>query len=412
MENNYYILNKETGKIELHFDKDTYLALSIDAKSKIKSNYLFSRYAGAWVSRAKWPNTSWAEKVAIEIGLSNAGAVGERLSFEDQMNAKQERAERRAERYDNYADNAAARGKALQAPIESMHGDIAFFTQPNINSSAGRAFTNKRNRMFAAWEKGFDEFKKSDYFKDRAETARQTAADCKKQPIDFCQRRIDECNASIRKLGKNLLNYKKSLDQLENGEKVTDFLYRNVTADELNKWIDETIERIDAQTDKAAYYQKMIDDQGGIKFNKDNINVGDIVKVDRRDLITVERKGPKNFIGKSLTGFALSYNYSEIKEVVQAQTGEREIKHGFKVGMKYTLTERLSSATNETETHICEIVKVTPDKVTIKIDNGRAKSLVVRNGYHNDYYVPVTYGKWDHCTWLKPLVDEEKSACN
>ena len=411
MENNYYILNKETGKIELHFDKDTYLSLPDDAKSKIKSNYLFSRYAGAWVSRSKWPNTSWAEKVAIEIGLTNAGAVGERLSFEDQMNAKQERAERRAERYDNYADNAAARGKALQAPIESMHGDIAFFTQPNINSSAGRAFTNKRNKMFAAWERGFDEFKKSDYFKERAETARQTAADCKKQPIDFCQRRIDECNASIRKLGKNMQLYKKAIENKENGIEVP-WPYKETSIETLNSYIDETLERIDANIDKAAYYQKMIDDQGGIKFNKDNINVGDIVRVDRRDLITVERKGPKNFIGKSVTGFALSYNYSEIKEVVQAQTGEREIKHGFKVGMKYTLTERLSYATNETETHICEIVKVTPDKVTIKIDGGRAKALVVRNGYHNDYYIPVTYGKWDHCTWLKPLEDVEKSACN
>lgn len=45
-----------------------------------------------------------------------------------------------------------------------MHGDIAFFTQPNINSSAGRAFANKR--MFAAYERGFEEFKKSEYYRN------------------------------------------------------------------------------------------------------------------------------------------------------------------------------------------------------------------------------------------------------
>lgn len=402
MENNYYILNKETGKIELHFDKDTYLSLPNDAKSKIKSNYLFSRYVGAWVSRAKWPNTSWAEKVAIEIGLTNAGAVGERLSFEDQMNAKQERAERRAERYDNYADNAAARGKALQAPIESMHGDIAFFTQPNINSSAGRAFTNKRDKMFAAWEKGFDEFKKSDYFKDRAETARQTAADCKKQPIDFCQRRIDECNASIRKLGKNLLNYKKSLDQLENGEKVTDFLYRNVTADELNKWIDETIERIDAQTDKAAYYQKMIDDQGGQKFSKDNINVGDLVRVARWGECLIERKGPKNVIARGRWG-GLQVAYTEIREIIKAADTEKEeeILHGFKAGDEYAAKRWVwKDGHGGYEPITITIVKVDAHKATIKINNERAKSVTIRHG-SREYYIPVNVGD-DRYEWIYP----------
>ena len=60
-----------------------------------------------------------------------------------------------------------------------MRGDVAFFTQPNINSSAGRAFSNRRNKMFAAWEKGFDEFKKSEYYAERAEAARHTAAGTK-----------------------------------------------------------------------------------------------------------------------------------------------------------------------------------------------------------------------------------------
>lgn len=59
-----YIMNKETGKIELHFDKADYLALAEDQKKDIKSNYLFSRVKRAWVSRAKFPNLYRAEKVA------------------------------------------------------------------------------------------------------------------------------------------------------------------------------------------------------------------------------------------------------------------------------------------------------------------------------------------------------------
>ncbi len=50
-----YIMNKETQKLELHFDKEDYLALDDDLKKEIKSNF-FSCRANAWVSRAKFPN--------------------------------------------------------------------------------------------------------------------------------------------------------------------------------------------------------------------------------------------------------------------------------------------------------------------------------------------------------------------
>ncbi|MBR4590179.1 MAG: hypothetical protein IKO36_05880, partial [Bacteroidaceae bacterium] len=76
---NYYIHNKETGKIELHFDKDDYLALTNDQKRAIKSNFLFSRGTGAWVSRCKYPNLYRPIKVAEALGLVNEGEIGERL---------------------------------------------------------------------------------------------------------------------------------------------------------------------------------------------------------------------------------------------------------------------------------------------------------------------------------------------
>ena len=154
---NYYVMNKETQKLELHFNKDDYMALSSDQKQSVKSNFLFSRKSGAWVSRAKFPNLYRAEEVAKKLGLENAGKIGEKLSFEEQMERKAERAEARAERYDYKSERAAETGKSLQKPINDMHGDIAFFTQPNINSSAGRAFTRRREKMFAAYERGFEE---------------------------------------------------------------------------------------------------------------------------------------------------------------------------------------------------------------------------------------------------------------
>ena len=132
---NYYVRNMETGKIELHFDKDDYMALSNDQKSRIKSNFLFSRGSGAWISRCKFPNLYKPEQVAKELGLENAGREGETLSFAEQQERKMERAERRAEHMEYKAEKAIERGEALQKPINDMHGDIAFFTQPNINTA-------------------------------------------------------------------------------------------------------------------------------------------------------------------------------------------------------------------------------------------------------------------------------------
>lgn len=404
MNENYYVVNKETNKIELHFDKAMYLGLDEETKKAIKSNCLFSRFGSCWVSRGyvgSW-SASKVVEIAKKIELENAGSEGERLSFAEQMERKAERAEARAERYEVRADNAQRRGEALQRPINDMHGDIAFFTQPNINSSAGRAFTNRRNRMWAAWERGYDEFKKSEYWTDRAETARQTAKGCKLQTIDFCQRRIDECNHDIKALGKNIETYKKELERIENGETIKRYNGEILTAETVNEWIESTLDRIEAAIDKANYYQAMIDEQGGQKFNKDNINVGDIVKTVRgyRGLIEVTRKGPKNFTGKDSRGWPCSYAYTEITEVVKAAEGEREIKHGFKAGDVYTV-KMYDYSIHEYKPATITIVKVTADKATVKVNDERAKSVSIRSGYNGGYYIPVQTSR-DHYEWIYP----------
>lgn len=51
---NSYIFNLETTKIELHFDKAEYDALTDEQKKEIKSNFLWSNRGKCWVSRAKW----------------------------------------------------------------------------------------------------------------------------------------------------------------------------------------------------------------------------------------------------------------------------------------------------------------------------------------------------------------------
>ena len=75
-----YILNRETGKIELHFEKSEYQEMPEDKKRILRSNYLFSRKAEAWVSRAKYPNLYSAKRAAEQLGFTEGEKVGERLN--------------------------------------------------------------------------------------------------------------------------------------------------------------------------------------------------------------------------------------------------------------------------------------------------------------------------------------------
>lgn len=367
-----YIMNKETGKIELHFDKAEYMALSDEQKQAIKSNFLFSRYSKAWVSRSKFPNLYRAEEVAKGLGFVDSGNVGERLTFEEQQERKAERAERRADRMEYKAERAIDRGRALQKPIDDMHGDIAFFTQPNINTSAGRTFTRRRDRMWDAWEKGFAEFKKSDYYRDRAKAAKETAANTKPTDKAFCQRRIDEANKTIRAQTANIEHYKQAIEKINAGETIRkSWNGEPLDVDYYNGCIERSEEIRENAIEKAIYYEAIIEDLGGIQFSKDNIKVGYVVRLNRSWLsepVKVIGTGSKNI---TFTGtYSGKASYAEIKEIVSANE-ELEIEHPFRVGDEYTV-KNLNFSTGQYEQKTFRVIKVTPLKVTLKCGTERA----------------------------------------
>lgn len=367
----YYQINRETQKLELVFDKAEYMALPDEKKREIKSNFLFSRTAGGWVSRAKWPNTYYAEKTAQSIGAENRGKTGEALSFAEQMEAKAERAEARAERYEARADRAEAAGKALQKPIEDMHGDIAFFTQPIVNTSAGRAFGRRRDRMFAAWERGFEEFKKSDYYRDAAQTARETAAGTKPKDKGFCQRRMDDAKKTINAQQKNLESYKKKMDRISAGETLKTWGGSEITAETVSGWIETAEELIEAAISKYSYYAECLEALGGIQYNRENIKPGYIVKMKRwNSIVTVTNCGPKNFRYKHndgpLAGMGGMESYAEILEIISTDGADQPAPvHPFQIGEKKEIPT-WNSAASRYENHEHEIIKRTDKTVTIR----------------------------------------------
>lgn len=391
----YYNRNLETDKLELHFDKAEYMALSDDQKKEIKSNFLFSRNSGAWISRCKFPRLHWAEKVAIDLGLTKEEDTGDKLTFAEKMERKAERAENRADYYDYKSAKATATGEALQKPINDMHGDISFFTQPNINTSAGRAFTRKRNRMWESWEKGMQEFRKSEYYADRAESARQTAKTATAPDKAFCQRRIDEAMASIRKLTKSIEEYQGYMSKIEAGEEVTNkYGWKvEITPESIISNIERWEEIRDDEISKAAYYDALIQEAGGVAFSKDNIKPGYLVRLSKswQGIVLVAGTGPKNMKYRNAdgTGFTLTASYAEIREIVSDKV--QDVKIPFEVGEELTIKE-WNGKDYAPKTY--KITKIDGVKVTLKSGSERAINRKARTSYgnKNEWILPITDG--------------------
>ncbi len=313
---NEYIFNLETTKIELHFEKSQYDALTDKQKRDLKSAFLWSSRGKCWVSRAKEPNLWRAKQVAEALGFTSEKREGERLSFAEQVEKQTEKAEKRAEQYTAYAEKAAQKAEKLQEPINSMYGDIAFFTQPNISTSAGRAFTKRREAMFDRYEKGFAEYRKSEYFKKRAEDLARS--DEKYRNISYLDRRIKECKKEIRAREKNVLRYEDVLNKLENGLENYTYDPKLSSVETVSKWLEDELELIEKAIDKQCYLENCLDAVGGIKFNKDNIQKGDIVRMESFGLCEVVGKGPVNITYRILkTGGILKGTYAEIMDIVK-----------------------------------------------------------------------------------------------
>ena len=380
----YYVLNLETSKLELHFDKTAYDALDDAQKGKIRSAFLWSGRSKCWVSRAKEPNLWRAEGIAKDIGLENKGKEGERISFAEQLERKQERAEERAERYEGYAQNAEKRGESLQKPLDSMHGDIAFFTQPNINSSAGRAFTRQREKMYAAYERGLKEFNKSEYYRDRAETARITANKSELQNKGFVCRRIKESDKVVRDLKKAVDAQTAMVQRIEAGETLKRYGGEVITLEQAQERLETLHDRLEVGLDKLGFYQDCLDALGGVTFSQENIKPGYIIKASQWGVCRVVSTGPKN-LSIALSAGVVGITYAEILAVVEMKEESLEA-HPFKVGDSFEC-KRWSGEKRCFENVVFKIIRTTEVSVTLQVEGEKPfvrkpKRVTLQTGWH------------------------------
>lgn len=315
-----YVLNKETQKIELQgMPKDDYMSLSSEDKSKIKSAFQFSRYAGCWVSRSK-NNHYRAIETAKALNFIDGGSTGERLTYAEEQETKQDKAERRADRMETHATNATKRAEGMQSEANSFHGDISFWTQPNINSSGGRSFTNYRKRIMDRYAKGFDEYRKSDYFMERAENARTTASNDKIGDPVYIANKIKEQNKTIKKLETRIIKQEDGLYKVEAGEVMKNYNGEILTADRMKNGLSELLELIHYEIDKMAYFENAMD---AIKetqkiYSREDIKPGYLIKA-RFGWSKVTKANPLTVYGehlnKALIGMASQTTYEGITDV-------------------------------------------------------------------------------------------------
>jgi hypothetical protein len=407
MTNKTYIFNKETQKIELHFSKQEYQALPENLKSALKSAFLFSGKSQAWVSRST-NNHYWAIETAKKLGFTEQETVGERLTYEEELNRKAEKAEARAERYEEYSDNAEKRAEQLQAALKSYHGDISFFTQPIIAGHAGsQAFARYREKLYNRYRKGFEEYEKSEYYKDRAATARATANNVKLNDKVYLHNKIKECNKQLKTYQEIIIKYEEALYKIQQGEIMRNRSGEVLTEEYIEQRIKDILEKYDYEEGKREFFDKCMDELGGVQFSKENIKVGYIVNMKRWGKCEIVSAGSVNVGFKILTGGAaggiLTEPYEAITEILEVKEAET-IENPYQVG-DILVTY---SASGKWIVNALQVLKVTEKSVTIqkiKLDENRKpvrdafiedskpeRKGIVKSKYRD--YVGAYYNDW------------------
>ena len=225
--------------------------------------------------------------------------------------------------------------------------------------------------MFDAWEKGIEEFKKSEYFKEQAEIARRTAKLSRPTDKAFIDRRIKDAEKDIRAIKRNLKHYNEKLEEINNGKSFHFIGEDPITKADVEKWIEDSEERLEAAISKAAYYYDCMESAGGVSFSRDNIKPGFIIKVNRWGLMKVINAGPVNVSAErlegSLAGWPLKISYAEVLEIVSDKVAEEvhpfiagEILHSFSYDSNYSLVPT-----------DYKIIKATKKTVTLQHENDK-----------------------------------------
>lgn len=238
----FYIFKQNTGKIELHLCRAEYLELPEMLKKEIKGSYFFKEDVGAWVSRAEFPNLQEAEKVLKKLGFDDEEQTGENTFMLQDIRCRK-----------RYADS-------------------------------------RWDRMFAAWKKGYDDFKNSEYYAEKLKVIRKTGGYMQSSDKGFINRKIQENERNIYKYKKCLENCYDKLEKIKQGQTFTEHDGTLITKETIHRRIEMTKTSIDIEIAKAVYYYQCLEKMGEAAFSPKNVKNGYIVGIAGLPLLKRQKK--------------------------------------------------------------------------------------------------------------------------
>lgn len=204
--NRYFVHNLETDKLNIFTaGKSDWLTIPEADRERIKSACLWARSINGWVSRCKGGlGRFYASDVLERNGFENRGTEGKKLSFVEQIEAKQERAADRQERFEDRIESAEAKSTSLYNHAHTM-ADCIPFGQPILvgHYSEGRD-RRFRARISSTFQRAFEEGDKAKYYERRAECARKSADGSQYSNPRYLGNRIKEAKAEIALLENRL----------------------------------------------------------------------------------------------------------------------------------------------------------------------------------------------------------------
>ena len=303
----YYVHNLETDKLNIFTGgKADWMSLPENQRNDIKRACLWSGRYNCWVSRAKAGGTYFLKQALAAAGFEDRGTEGEKLSFAEQVEAKQIRAEDRAERMEAMAEKTEAKAESLHKQSRAIT-DMIPMGQPILVGH----HSEKRHRrdLERSWNKlgqAVAEGEKSAYYADRAATAKQTAEGSQYSNPAFLGRRIEEAEAELRQVGWRM-----------EGK-----YYSYSTPEPISDDYRQSLERQKAEIeDRLGFYRHCLETCGKTVWNKESLNGKQVVKI-RGEWRKIVKLNPKTvsvpnscFITEeSQIKWAMKYPYTEVQD--------------------------------------------------------------------------------------------------
>jgi|GEM_PF-863166 len=303
---NYFIHNLETEKLNIHTTKEFYRGLSDEKKKVIKNFCLWSRSGNCWVSKGKADNCYYLAKGLLDLGFENRGKNGERISFSEKVERQQERAENKADRADERAIKADHNGDALYARAKGMADHIPFGQPILVGHHSEKRDRNFRNQIHNTFGKAFSEMDKAKYYTEKAAGLRATASGAIYSNPAYLGRRIAEAETELRRFNRSL-----------NGQSSVNSPKREIS-EARREYLND---KIAVKTDELDFYKHCLETCGikiftkedlkGVKFIKIRNSWREILKLNRLTVSVYNELFPDR---NTQARWAQKYEYSEIME--------------------------------------------------------------------------------------------------